>query len=108
MEQLDQPVYQFDGFVRSEKGTIEPISIAVFAPTDSGKGDSVCLLCCPFLRTKPFSIYGVDHDQALELSRRYVEMHMEYMNACIVDADGKPVELPPVPKARDLRPENPT
>ena len=108
MEQLDQPVYRFDGFARRENGTIEPISIAIFAPKDSGKGDSVCLLCCPFLRAKPFSIHGVDHDQALELSRRYIEWDLGYMNACLVDADGEPVELPPVPKASELRQENPT
>ncbi len=102
MEQLEQPIYRYTGFVRSENGAIEPVSIAIFAPTDSGRGDSVCRLCCPFLRTKPFSIYGVDHDQALELSRRYVEMDLEYMNASIVNADGTPIELPAVPKADEL------
>ena len=107
MEQLEQPIYRYTGFVRSEYGNIEPISIAIFTPTDSGKGDSVCRLCCPFLRTKPFSIYGVDHDQALELSRRYVEMDLEQVNATLVDADGTPIELPAVPKADGLGSGNP-
>ena len=68
-----------------------------FAPEDSGEGDSVCQLACPFLPAKPFSIFGVDHEQALELSRRFVEASLEHMNACLVDADGKPLSLPPVP-----------
>jgi len=105
MEQLEKPVYRFNGFVREENGDIEPISVDIFAPKDSGKDDSVCLLSCPYLRTKPFLICGVDHAQALELARQYVLWCLEYGNADLVDADGAAVDLPPVPKADELGPD---
>ena len=96
MEQLKSVVYRFSGHVRLEDGSLEALSMEIFAPEDSGEGDSVCQLSCPFLRAKPVSIYGVDHQQALELSRRFVESNLEHMNATLVDADGKTLELPPV------------
>ena len=99
MEQLKSVVYRFSAFVRREDGSRVEFSMEIFAPEDSGEADSVCQLSCPFLRAKPFSIFGVDHQQALDLSRRFVESNFEQMNACLVDADGKPVQLPPVPKA---------
>jgi len=99
MEQLKSSVYRFSGFVRLEDGSREALSMEIFAPEDSGEGDSVCRLTCPFLRAQPFAIFGVDHAQALELSRRFVEASLEHMNATLVDADGKTIELPPVPAA---------
>ena len=99
MEQLKSVVYRFSGRVRLEDGSLEALSMEIFAPEDSGEGDSVCQLVCPFLRAKPFSIYGVDHAQALELSCHFVETSLKYMNATLVDADGKTIELPPVPAA---------
>lgn len=91
-------MYRFSAFARSKDGTTDVLSVAISAPADSGEGDSVCLLCCPLLGAKPISIYGVDHEQALELSRRFVEASLEYMDATLVDAEGRPIELPPVPK----------
>ena len=102
MEQLKSVVYRVSAFVRREDGLREEFSMEISAPEDSGEGDSVCQLSCPFLRAKPFSIFGVDHQQALDLSRRFVEANFEHMNACLVDAGGKPVQLPPVPKAETL------
>ena len=102
MEQLKSVVYRFSAFVRREEGSREEFSVEICAPEFSEFGDSVCRLLCHFLREKPFWIYGVDHDQALELSRRFVEANFEHMNACLVDADGEPVQLPPVPKAETL------
>jgi hypothetical protein len=97
MEQLKPVVYRFSGFACLEDGSREELSVEISAPEDSGEGDSVCALSCPFLRTRPFSIFGVDRQQALELSRRFVEASLDHMNARLVDADGKTIALPPVP-----------
>lgn len=94
MEQLKPVVYRFSAFACLEDGSREEASIEIFAPEDSGEGDSVCALSCLFLRTRPFSIYGVDDQQALDLSRRFVEASLEHMNARLVDVDGKPIALP--------------
>lgn len=99
MEQLKSVVYRFSAFARREDGSREEFAMEISALEDSGKGYSVCHLSCPFLRSKPYSIHGVDHRQALELSRRFVEINLEHMNACLVDADGEPMELPPIPAA---------
>ena len=97
MEQLKSVIYRYSGLVRLADGVVEELALEVSAPEPSGKGDSVCRLSCPFVAEKTLSIYGVDDEQALELSRRFVEASLEHMNACLVDADGNPVSLPPVP-----------
>ena len=102
MEKLKNIVYRFEGFARSEDGGLSELSVAISAPEDSGKGDSVCLLYCSYIDATALSIYGVDHDQALELSRRFVEASLEHMNVTLVDAEDKPIDLPPVPKAETL------
>lgn len=107
MEQLDAAIYRFACFVRSKDGIRHPLTVAISAPAESGEDDSVCLLSCPFLRTKPFSIYGVDHNQALELSIRFVETSLEHMNATLVDADGNAIELPAAPTEGMLGSQDP-
>ena len=89
-------MYSFSAFVRRKDGTVQPFHVEISAPKDSGKGDSVCSVSCAFLRAKPFSIFGVDHSQAAELSRRFVEANLEHLSARLLDVDGRPVELPPV------------
>jgi hypothetical protein len=96
---MKQPIYSFSAVVRGEDGTEHPFHVEIAAPEDTGEGDSVCMVSCPFLRAKPFSIFGVDHAQAVELSRRFIEINLEHLAGHLVDADGAPVELPPVPAA---------
>jgi hypothetical protein len=97
MEQLGPIACEFSAFVRREDGSPAEFSFAISHPRDSGEGDSVCSVFCPFLRTKPYQIYGVDHEQALQLSRRFIEINLECRNLALVDAQGQPLELPPVP-----------
>ncbi|MDP6428602.1 MAG: hypothetical protein QGH73_00745 [Rhodospirillales bacterium] len=97
MEQLESIIYRFSAFACNEDGIRDDFSVAVSAPEFSGEGDSFCLMSCPFLRAKPFTIYGVDHEQALELSLRFVEISLGHMNAHLVDGDGNDVQLPPPP-----------
>jgi hypothetical protein len=99
MEQLDSPAYQFSAFANDADGRRTEFYVAISAPESRPKGDSFCRVACPFFRKKPFTIYGVDHEQAIELSRRFVELTLEHMNAQLVDAGGNVVELPPVPRA---------
>ena len=89
-------MYSFSAFVRSKEGTVHPFLVKISAPEDSGKGDSVCSVSCPFLRAKPFSIFGVDHTQAIELSCRFIEANLEHLDACLLDANGRSIDLPPV------------
>ena len=97
MEQLGPIIYRVAAFARSEDGTVQPFVAEVSAPEDSGKGDSVCAVSCPYLRAKPFSIYGVDHSQAVELSRWFIERSLADMSVGLVDSEGEPTALPPLP-----------
>jgi hypothetical protein len=97
MQQLKPVIYRVSAFARSGDGAVQPFLVEISAPEDTGEGDSVCSVSCPYLRAKPFSIFGVDHRQALELSRRFIVSNLDHMNVCLADADGNPVELPPVP-----------
>lgn len=94
MEQLEPISYRFSAFVRSEDGSLTEFSLAISSPRDSGEGDSVCTVFCPFLRAKPVQIYGIDHEQALQLARRYIEINLECDNLTLVDSDGNSVGLP--------------
>jgi hypothetical protein len=89
-------MFRVSAFVREEDGKVLPFLVEVSAPQDSGKGDSFCTVSCPFLRAKPFSIFGVDHAQAVERSRRFVELNLEHMNVDLIDANGDSIELPPM------------
>lgn len=99
MEQLKSVAYRFSAFARAADGTLTEFCVAISPPEARGEGDSFCHILCPFLRAKPFTIYGVDHEQALDLSRRFVELSLEHREVELVDADGRPVPLPPVPQA---------
>ena len=49
------------------------------------------------------SVCEIDFDEtALDLSRRFVEIGLEYRNLTLVDTEGRAVDLPPVPKAETL------
>jgi len=55
------------------------------------------LFCvCPLGKRIAGSAFHVDHTQALGLSRCFVEASLEHRNATLVNADGKPIELPSV------------
>ena len=101
MEQLKSIGYSFSGWVREEGDSLQKLDIAISDPEPSGKGDSVCQLLCPFFRATPYSIYGVEHDQALELSRQFVETRLRYRNAGVTDDGGNEIFLPPVRKTSD-------
>lgn len=96
MEQLDSIAYEFSAFVRGEAEALTEFSFVISKPRDSGEGDSVCAIACPFLRAEPFQIYGGDDDQALELSLRFIEVNLEHRNLKLVNERGQPVELPPL------------
>ena len=73
--------------------------MAIRAPEGVGKMLAACQVICPMVRAKPLTIHGVHGDQAIELSRHFVEAWLRMGGVRLVDSEGRPVQLPPVPKA---------
>ena len=72
----------------------KPLSVCISSPIKSSAGDYVAMVSCPYLDAEPFSIYGIDSEQALRLALRFVERSLEHMNARLVDTEGRSVALP--------------
>lgn len=72
--------------------------MAISAPEAIDEMLAACHLICPFVRPRALTIHGVDGNQALELSRRFVENWLREDGVRLVDAEGRTVPLPPVPK----------
>ena len=96
MEQLGQVIYRFSAFARLTDGSLRDFWVEIASPEECSEWESVCRVSCPFLRDAPFHIRGVDAEQALELARRFIESMLED-DVQLVDAEGRPVKLPPVP-----------
>lgn len=96
MEWEADAVYRFAAQVRREGRRNEAFHVSIFPPEQTEAGDSVCSLSCLYLGERPFSIYGIDPAQVLQLAHRFVEISLEHMNARLVDAEGRLVDLPPI------------
>lgn len=96
MEPLDSISYRFSAFARREDGTLTAFDVAIACPRVDSDGISGCKVYIPFLRAKPFEIFGIDDDQALELSHRFILSMTEAQDFEVVDEDGVPVALPPL------------
>lgn len=95
MEPLNDIILDFSAFVKREDGSVVPFHLNVCAPQDREEGDSSCRVDCAFLREKPFQIFGVDGEQACELSIDFIRQMLEGQVE-LVDADGKPIDLPEI------------
>jgi len=96
MEQLKPIVYEFSAYTCSEGGSPEAFYMAIRAPRILEETLACCELILP-LRARPVIIHGVDGDSALELARHFVACWLDGVR--LVDGDGHPVDLPPVPEA---------
>lgn len=97
MEPLEPTSYRFSAFARREDGTLTEVSVAIACPRVDTDGIAGCKVFIPFLRAKPFEIFGIDDEQALELSHRFILSMTEAQDFELVDGDGVPVALPPLP-----------
>lgn len=96
MEQLNEIIFSFDAFAEGGGGDVAPFSLRVVEPMyDEGHG-FFCRVECPFLREKPFMIFGVDGKQACELSISFVRQSIEDVGAKLIDNDGNQISIPEI------------
>ncbi len=78
-------------------GTTVPFSLRVLQPEYDEDRGFYCIVKCPFLRGKNFKIFGVDEEQACELSIEFIRQMIEDPKARLVDAQGLEVFVPDIP-----------
>lgn len=91
MEQLDG-IIKFSANVRDKDGHTHPFYFSVSKPVVEDESASYCMLLCPYLRDQAFKIYGVDEDQAIELSIGFIADMLE--GQALLDDDGNKISLP--------------
>lgn len=95
MEQLNQTILEFGAFAKGGDEGVAPFVLKVSYPEyDEGRG-FFCRVICPYLREKPYLIFGVDEAQACELSIDFIRQMLRGQ-AELVDSDGAPIELPEI------------
>ena len=72
MEQLKRPILSFEASAERHDGTVVPFSLRVYEPELDEKLGNFCFIECPFIRQRPFRIFGVDQEQACELSVKFI------------------------------------
>ena len=55
-----------------------------------------CVVECPFLREKHFKIFGVDEEQACELSVEFIRQSIIDQKAGLIDEEGLDVSVPDI------------
>ena len=86
--------YKFEAVARFPDGREEPF---VAETIDSGYREGYghyCTILCPALLEKPYTLYGVDDEQALELAVGFVRNMLGHGNVELIDAQGNKVGLP--------------
>lgn len=94
MEQLNVLI-SFKARVEDETGNIHPFSFTVSEPTADDENSAYCMISCPYLRDWDFKIIGVDEEQAIELSLRFITNMLQ--GQILLDDDGNPAPLPKAP-----------
>lgn len=94
MEQLNILI-SFEARVEDETGNIHPFSFTVSKPVAEDEYSAYCVISCPYLRDKDFKIFGVDAEQAVEESLRFITNMLQ--GQTLTDDDGKPAYLPKAP-----------
>lgn len=95
MESLTDPILTFDAFAKGGDGLVAPFSLRVYSPGYEAMKGYYCFVSCLYLRKKPYQIFGVDPEQACELSIDFIRQMLEGQIE-LVDADGTPVDLPEI------------
>jgi len=97
MEQLKQSILVFEAFAKGGDDAVVPFSLRILQPAYDEPRGYYCVLDCPNLGKKPFRIFGVDEEQACELSITFIRQLVVDQKAYLVDDQGQEVSIPEIP-----------
>lgn len=92
-----------------EDGSARPFSLGVGAPKCKSKHEYECEVSCPELKFEDLRIHGATKKQAMALSLWLIADQLRHRQLTLVDADGRPIDLPidrdaGVPESTELAP----
>lgn len=96
MEQLDNLILSFDAIAERGGDAAAPFSLRVSGPKYDEERGYFCHVECPLLRKKPFTIFGIDEEQACELSISFIRQSLIDVDVDLVDANGNEVDIPAI------------
>lgn len=88
-------VMMFEAFAEDAEGNVAPFRLVIRLPLYDPNRGYFCSVECPYLREKPFLIFGVDEDQACELAAGFVPRLLEG-RVRLIDDEGNEVTIPEV------------
>jgi len=97
MGQLNETILLFEAFARGGDGVVAPFSLRISQPEYDDARGFYCVVECPFLREKHFKIFGVDEEQACELSVDFIRQSIADQKARLVNEQGGEVSVPDIP-----------
>ncbi|MBL6948468.1 MAG: hypothetical protein ISR51_07300 [Rhodospirillales bacterium] len=97
MEQLNEIILSFEALAEGDDGTAVPFSLRVHQPEYDEDRGFYCVVECPFLRERHFKLFGVDEEQACELSIKFIRQSISDQRAHLVDEQGREVSVPYIP-----------
>lgn len=79
MEQLTEVVKTLRGIKEGSEDSPSPVIAQIFSPEKTvGQDDYSCVVRCPDILDNDKRIFGVDADQALELSKIFIKTLWEH------------------------------
>jgi len=97
MEQLKQNILVFEAFAKGGDDAVVPFLLRISQPGYEESHGYYCIVECPFIRVKPFKIFGAHEEQACELSITFIRQLVVDQKAFLVDAQGHEVSIPAIP-----------
>lgn len=91
----EKSIVDISCIARERNGGESAFSLKVGVPFFDPKRGCGCEVLCPYLREKPFLIFGVDPYQAASLSLEFIERLLEG-RAILLTFEGAPLSLPSV------------
>lgn len=93
MTPLSREFFRFEAYAEKENGSVVPLAVWISQPEFDGDICCYCLVICPFIRLKPFFIFGVDEKQARELSFEFIRSLILHKSQRILDSSGREITL---------------
>lgn len=98
MEQLNGTfLIEFEAFLKGDGANAVPFQLRLSSPRYDENRGYFCRIECPYIRSIPFNIYGVDEIHAFEQSIGFVSKWLRDDDMELVDRMGETVDIPRPP-----------
>jgi hypothetical protein len=92
---MKEAAFHFVGRAVRSNGEIVDFEVRIMKaePSAEVEGMMACAIECPFLRQNPYLMLGADSEDALDMSRRFVQELLDLEGATLMDHAGKSTRL---------------